>query len=395
MIADVVRALGRGLPPRRFVVGFVGLMVAVTIAEVTMQAAITWCVGGWNEPELAEMFARPRLYNAGFVMTLFCVGLWRAGAFNPALDSRYYRWLRTTPWTAAQPLPLGPVHLMWQDALLVAAAMGLWSLEGSPLLLPLAFALPYCGLMTSALFQAGQLWSVCGAAALGVSLLLTINRPEWQAAAVAIGSCVYCDWAFRRALREFPWEGAPGFASEAPAMRVPSDWPRLQSSVTDNEPALRWQYVAAISLLLGWVALVLATLYVRETAATVSAARSEWRATGLLFLAGAVAAFGRFVCYANERASPLGPWARLRLGRWIIPGYDRVFVAPLAILATGGLLPQALFWIGAPLPVVASATIAVLSLVTLGAGPTLAEWSLTGEYRLEAMRPGRDWVQLA
>jgi hypothetical protein len=83
------------------------------------------------------------------------------------------------------------------------------------------------------------------------------------------------------------------------------------------------------------------------------------------------------------------------LGRWIIPGYDYVYLAPLATLAIGTALPWALFRLGASAPLTAFITVVGVMLVALGAPPTLAKWSLTGEYRTQIRRQGMrtEWVQ--
>ena len=53
--------------------------------------------------------------------------VYRLAAFHPALrPGGYYKWLSGTPWTSAKPLPLGPIHLVWQDVLLVGIVVGVF-----------------------------------------------------------------------------------------------------------------------------------------------------------------------------------------------------------------------------------------------------------------------------
>src|SRR5436305_282436 len=50
------------------------------------------------------------------VMTLVAAvmyGFRRAGQFHPLYHASYFRWLKLTPWTWRQALPLGPVRLVW------------------------------------------------------------------------------------------------------------------------------------------------------------------------------------------------------------------------------------------------------------------------------------------
>ena len=79
-----------------------------------------------------------------------------------------------------------------------------------------------------------------------------------------------------------------------------------------------------------------------------------------------ILSLGRWACYVGDRPSPLGLWARLRLGRWIIPGHDYVYLAPLAALAIGAAMPRALFGLGASAPLTAFITVTGAILMALG-----------------------------
>src|SRR6266487_2602254 len=54
--------------------------------------------------------------------------LYRLWRFHPACNQPYAAWLKLSPWTADKPLPLGPIHLVWQDAVVVGAltALATW-----------------------------------------------------------------------------------------------------------------------------------------------------------------------------------------------------------------------------------------------------------------------------
>jgi len=52
-------------------------------------------------------------------------GLYRVWAFHPAARPGYYNWLCRTPWTSRKPFPLGPIHLVWQDLVILGLAVGL------------------------------------------------------------------------------------------------------------------------------------------------------------------------------------------------------------------------------------------------------------------------------
>ncbi|HEX6962095.1 MAG TPA: hypothetical protein VF175_09530, partial [Lacipirellula sp.] len=291
------------------------------------------------------------------------------------------------------------VHLTWQDAALVGLVMWMWTLPVDMMprvAVVLAFTLPYSGYMAVALWEIKQLWSLCGAAALGFALLLTTGGPAWQTVAVAAGLCVYCDWAFHRALRQFPWEGAQRWFHRDLLPDVPYYWPRLRDAgVVANEPVIPWRLTGALSVLGGLAAATVADLCMLSPKVQQDPEEFEsltWMVTAAVcfFLA-----LGRCAFYATGHSSPLGLWARVRSGRWIIPRHDYVYLAPLATLAIGAALPWALFGLGVTAPLTAFVTVAGAMLIALGAPPTFAEWSLTGDYRLEVRRQGlrKEWVQ--
>lgn len=399
MIRKLVEALERGLPPRRYVIGFFALLILVMAAERGLVAVMNWWVGEWLDPDMPAGFQRPGAYNMLLLMGLACVSMWRASAFNPALDSRYRTWLRSTPWTAGKPLPMGPVHLMWQDALLVGLVGLAWTMppDVTPrVAIGLTFALPYSGCMAAALLAAGEMWSVCGAAALGFALLLTSGRPHWQSAAVAVGLCAYCDWAFRRALVRFPWDDAQSWLNRDAHLWISWHWPRLRDGgIVANEPVIPWRWAGALSVLTGWGAAVIAQLCMWSAETPRLPRDFESNTWLVLGLCSFFLATSRLACYVGDRASPLGLWARLRLGRWIIPGHDYVYLPSMAIVALAIALPGALFELGASAPLTAGLTATCAVLIALGAPPTLAHWSLTGEYRSRIRRQGvrKEWVK--
>jgi hypothetical protein len=101
-------------------------------------------------------------------------------------------------------------------------------------------------------------------------------------------------------------------------------------------------------------------------------------------LAGIIGVVVRLFRYLDGYMPPTSLLGRLGTGRLIIPGYDRVFVAPaVAAIAAFGipLAFEAAGWnerLG--LSVATTATL----FANLGMGPTLAEWRLTGRRRLAA-----------
>ena len=125
--------------------------------------AMLTLAGMLGEPDLAaKSSAEPDLVamsSAPLVLAAFGYGMFRVRAFHPALSLDYCEWLATTPWTPAKRLPLGPVHLVGADVVLLGAAwMATWPVSGATaaLLIVKVFLAAYSlGLMV-ALFRTAE-----------------------------------------------------------------------------------------------------------------------------------------------------------------------------------------------------------------------------------------------
>jgi hypothetical protein len=86
--------------------------------------------------------------------------LYRLVRFHPACNRPYAAWLRLSPWTSARPLPLGPVHPAWQDAVVIGVltAMAQWLAHADPALPVVAFGLTWLIGMTI-LLAVTRIWS--------------------------------------------------------------------------------------------------------------------------------------------------------------------------------------------------------------------------------------------
>jgi hypothetical protein len=82
---------------------------------------------------------------------------------------------------------------------------------------------------------------------------------------------------------------------------------------------------------------------------------------------------------------PISLMGRLVHGRWIIPGYDQVFVAPLLSLLVAVAAWFVPMWTGLPRLMVTPVAVTLTWWILFGMGPTLRTWRLTGNHR---MSPG-------
>src|SRR5205823_7462894 len=86
---------------------------------------------------------------------------------------------------------------------------------------------------------------------------------------------------------------------------------------------------------------------------------------------GFVCACLRLAVYCLTRWPPLGCFGRISTGRLIIPGYDKVFIAPIIIVFIGCQLPNMLVGLGVPLSIEVCLTFSATLLASFGLPPTL------------------------
>jgi hypothetical protein len=103
-----------------------------------------------------------------------------------------------------------------------------------------------------------------------------------------------------------------------------------------------------------------------------------------LFLVGIpwTMAMVRVMRYCASYSPPINIWGRIFTLRWIIPGYDKVFVAPLLMMALTFLAGGIMFELHLDPTVVAPIAISCASLICLNMGPSLLDWRHTGNHRI-------------
>ena len=105
---------------------------------------------------------------------------------------------------------------------------------------------------------------------------------------------------------------------------------------------------------------------------------------GIFFYVTPFAFFIRLLVYIGPCRPPISLWGRIMTARWIIPGYDCVFVAPLCTLLVAliglavGIVADPAYWGTVVYPL----TMAAALIVALNMGPSLARWRLTGHHRI-------------
>ena len=304
-------------------------------------------------------------------------GVFRGGTFHPTFRPGYRQWLELTPWSSRDQLPLGPIHLVWQDAV-IPVALCLLALRHDEIHF-LAPALIASGMYLAVLaisFWGTGVWAFAYAAFFLLGLMLRLERQPWAAAAIAAVTYLVSLWGLRDCLARFPWADRPR-GEDAFDQRKQQDrdvgWPLKQLCPTSSSVRVPAVHGFLISVLVGW------WLYAGASLNSDLRDRSEF--LGVVYLiVGSAAIIGRCVIYMWGYLPPISLWGRVRSMRWVIPGYDQIFVAPLCIVAVWtvanrvGKLTDPLF--------VVPVAVTLFLVLAFNMGPTLKTWHTTGRHRM-------------
>jgi hypothetical protein len=358
------------------------LLIIPAIVYAGFEAPIAYLEWKLGQPLQDFRVRRPSL----FILCTFSVvyAVYRVTGFHPLTLPSYARWLVTTPWTSAKPLPLGPIHLVTQDVLILAGGVLLaWPVNRLQ-----AFAVAGLFLLVYLIGLAGTLWLtgekffayVVGFGA-GLMLHLVVNLPAFGAATLATYGIAF--WGLRRVLARFPWGPLPlTFTSklEKGKYQVGSEelgWPfRVLAPKSVGFQGIQTQDAFFFSLLAGWFFYVVSWLLMAA-----KDSKPEHAEYALyIFLTFLIP--GRFLIYLSGHLPPISFLGRVALGRWIIPKFDQIFLAPFLALLVGCSLPAFFGLVGIEPILASSLTLSLCLFTLLGMGPSLKGWRLTGHHRI-------------
>ncbi|MDR3621523.1 MAG: hypothetical protein P4L85_19385 [Paludisphaera borealis] len=316
-------------------------------------------------------------------------GVYRAVTSHPFFDDGYRDWLSRTPWTVAKPLPLGPIQLCGRDAVVLSllVALNLISPQRDSMRILCLFLFVQCAILTIA-----NWWTTDSAYAylgsFGLALMIRLWGHPWVCFAAGAATYLVVHEGVWQALRAFPWN--PSYAlSFSPDVAIrdrqspvtPCGWPfdRLfRDPVAKTGAPATGLDALAWSLLLGWWISCLASRFTERHDAVVFTHFCTFIVlwTSLLW---------RLIVYTGAGAYelPLGLFGRIATGRWIIPGYDIVFLAPVLIVLLA--LPMVLVGFmsrGVPAEIYGPILSALVVFLALRTPPGLKRWRLTGEHRM-------------
>ena len=331
-------------------------------------------------------------------------GCYRVICFHPFFRPPYRKWLRSTPWNSPQKLPMGPAHVVWQDLVLIAILSVLMlrqtslvvSGDASPvrlvptlemstaLLLPmLVFLVTYLICLGCSFVDVG-VPTFAYALAFGFGLLPLLHGDTSATVLVMISLYLIGFVGLRQSLKRFhEWDFTAYERREliltqrtdrsALTQRAQSSWPftcigpqqSTKIRISNSDAIL-------ISLLSGW------WIYVVSHTANAIAGDLQLLTRWVCVFAVMV----RLLVYSIGYLPPISFKGRLLTGRWIIPGYDQILIAPLCTLLLWILLPPMLTMFHVSAPITYSLTCTAMLAVALNIGPTHQRWRLTGNHRI-------------
>ena len=354
------------------------LWVVVTFIVVySLFSATVWLIAvtsGYAQKDFSDLQEMVAWRYGILGMATGSYAVYRLARFHPFCNRGYRAWLTLTPWTAEKPLPLGPVHLVWQDAIVIGAltAIAGWHAHVNPLLPAGVFGLVYFGGMTLLLnvtscpascLLLGFLWpalmlpAVSGWPMLG--LIVVLLAVIWH--------------GYRKSLKALPLARRSEKSIWQTELSVDSvsnvGWPYKWLSPKFSFNPVPISTSIFLSILIGWwyycaiVRLQFPPMH------------------GLIAVFAALAALIRLVFYCRSITPSCNLWGRLVMGRFIVPGFDQVFLTPLAVVLLAIVGDVVINRSGTWYPEAEACVFALLWFVLLGGGPTYRKWILTGQHR--------------
>jgi hypothetical protein len=322
----------------------------------------------------------------GLLLLATMYASYRIDAFHPVRQPAYLNWLVQTPWSWRKPLPLGPVHLVAADGVLLGAAfLAALPFHGwfMSLLVIKLFAWLYLVKHLSLIFSTYQWypayvsWFCLG----GMILAWSSNWPFFAFAAVAYGASIV---GLRRILQWY--SRVPTRDEMRDATFVPSltgqrhqtffAWPFGYLAPRIDVGLLPRRHGILFSLLGGWTAYV-----------AVSLLDGYLDVKPLVYMLTAqvalVAILVRVRVYrVYEYRPPISLAGRWQTGHWILPSHDQVYVAPLLAFVESIVVPSVLFHYGIEPSVATAIGITLLLMILLILGPDRCRWFLSSASRI-------------
>ncbi|MDZ4857423.1 MAG: hypothetical protein SGI88_00455 [Candidatus Hydrogenedentes bacterium] len=328
----------------------------------------------------------------------------RVWSFHPLWRSDYLAWLRTTPWRGGLWLPLGPVHLVWQDAVWVAIPIIIALYAGVLNVLYVAglfFATHAAMHVVTAYHSKSWLVAFTTAAILSATLGCLLHPlPLVISAFLAYLVAIY---GIRKALKKLPYDEFPAIntiilTAQFKNERTATPDPSAQLFEGPSMAILGWPLgllaprkvwkVASIGKKIAIPAIfglyVFALLFVIDEYRTMAEEPNlDFNYTRAIAVASVVIlALAMATPYISFCAAPISLLGRFRIGRPIILSYDRLWISVLLSGVATWVLAGIIYSVTGSLSLAIAMAVAVGLPIPPVMLPFFETWFLTGNYRL-------------
>jgi hypothetical protein len=372
----MTRRLRMLLPPR-------GVLLGLALVYVLLESPFWFIRLRWG------VVVAPDGHPSGLLLIVAAVayGAYRAIGFHPHFRPGYREWLERTPWTHHKPLPAGPAGWVWEDVLMLGLlAAWAWANRFPDPAQAVTLALMSYGLILTVSFFPTGAWAYGYASALALGLPVWLWPGPRASLVAAAAANLIVRAGLGRSLANFPWPPAAecrwwdtlglehGLKSHQSS--AVCGWPYDRFFPRPSEQKrIDLADAALLGLLAGWWAFVPCSL--------IAVPNDRTKTLDLILTGGTGGLVGfRWLLYRAGHAPPIGLWARIATGRWIIPGYDRIFVGPALTLLIPWSCIYAFGRMGIPTDVALPAGLALMVFIALASPPSLKSWRLTGKHRL-------------
>jgi len=360
----------------------------VTPAEyVLVVVLVLWCVHAWIavvRNGMGERDAWESTFSTFAALLLVSAGVYafvRAAYFHPIEHRKYGRWLATTPWRFPQQLPLGPMTLVWQDVLIVGVLTVLVpQFAFDRLIVPVVFLFAYSVAQAGMLCRVQTRWPLYVVLFLVGCAVLTLSN-IWFEVLIAILTYAAAHAGIHQLLRRLPFDHAdrerlmPVEINRDCPERLVRGWPVPPQSTERWSWCVSHRTAALVGVLVCW--LYVCVGYQLQGIPRFSAGMSN-AATSI----ATAVALVRIAIYVVGFVPPITLLGRLATGRLIIPGYDVVFAAPLAVLLIAWVMVDGGASAGIPPLIYGPAAAGVAVWLALALPPRREVWQLTGHHRI-------------
>lgn len=314
--------------------------------------------------------------TAMLVLLSFYCGVSRVWLSHPIFNRKYHQFLCLSPWQLGKPLPNGSIYLIWPDIIVIIFLTSL------SILFPIVhFLLP------AVFFIIGYL--VC----LTVAFLLSVQT-QWLCLMLSLWALIVCPGrsdlyyflvllimygfgilGIRTYLNGFPWNTRywtldliKEFKRKA-IRRSIIQWPYSHLNI---------YHLKTISLPGKLFITMLFFLCIH------SLVRSNSNFSGLIvfyFELTMMIVMIRVTVYFRL-LPPISLWGRIWTCRWILPQYDKIFVAPIIIVLISCFGPWFLTFLGITPTLNYELILAINLFLSLILPPSLMKWQFTGPHRI-------------